>query len=47
MRMTRPGSGFISSRGAKLLIGLPLLLAAFALTLQVSLLLRPTSCFES
>ena len=47
MRMARPGSGFISSRGAKLLIGLPLLLAAFALTLQVSLLMRTNSCFDS
>ena len=28
--------GFLSTRGAKLLIGLPLLLAAFALALQVS-----------
>ena len=46
MRLSRPGSGFISSRGAKLLIGLPLLLAAFALTLQVSLLMRTNSCFD-
>lgn len=32
----RQNAGFLSSRGAKLLIGLPLLLAAFALTLQWS-----------
>lgn len=31
----RQNGGFLSSRGAKLLIGLPLLLAAFALSLQV------------
>ena len=31
-----PSAGFLSSRGAKLLIGLPLVLAAFALTLQVA-----------
>lgn len=32
----RQNAAFLSSRGAKLLIGLPLLLAAFALTLQVN-----------
>ena len=35
MKPARPGSSFPATRAAKLLIGLPLLLAAFALALQV------------